>query len=562
MHGVNASEDEVVTRNLRQRRIAFELQQQVQTGIGQRWDDLTRSHGLERPTSVRPQQVALARMDRNPPHSPAVAAMNVRYGMEPTRLKRDIDGIWPDTQDGQWLTASMHDSVYNSRFYSLDYKHYLLTTNQEGYANPGCVPTATEISWLVDDYLYSGFTRSWIPTTLPVVAFLQRINMLQGCNMAYRCDIYHNGRRVTTTRMYMTEGDFIHVRATLQPPPDDTESETPSPMPIMQATGSVSSSPTSSETETPTPGDYLAEGSVTDIWIIYRPPVIRHRSLQLIATVTQEDLASLTRVTQHWQDLRYQTWHLQPVHQAYERDFPPSDFTHHFVLVTMADLPSPLHQVSLFVVHTPVNMLIKAQVMIPVIERTIILMFARLEHFCRDEPARCRVYHNGQLLSEGQQRHVRNGDYVRLTLNVAPGPTTAALMAQEFEVVPDVAGFEYCEEGTLAILTGPNADAIPLVELRSGPQEPNDQMTADWYWILLGFYTTFILIVTVRIFDPPKRRRQVRRHSHTRTKGYRSQDDSDYLPADVATLSNCGCPADLQQSKHRSENRHKDVYRI
>ena len=44
-------------------------------------------------------------------------------------------------------------------------------------------------------------------------------------------------------------------------------------------------------------------------------------------------------------------------------------------------------------------------------------------------------------------------------------------------------------------------------------------MTADWYWILLGFYTTFILIVTVRIFDPPKRRRQVRRHSHTRTRG-------------------------------------------
>ena len=78
---------------------------------------------------------------------------------------------------------------------------------------------------------------------------------------------------------------------------------------------------------------------------------------------------------------------------------------------------------------------------------------------------------------------------------------------------------EYCEEGTLAILTGPNADAIPLVELRSDPQAPNDQMTADWYWILLGFYTTFILIVTVRIFDPPKRRRQVRRHSHTRTRG-------------------------------------------
>lgn len=524
LQGVVASEDEAVTQRLRQRRQAQDILRQTQADLDHRWNDFTRESGIVRPPQARPANLAIARPDRDPQHVPQVVAVTIRNGMEPAIVQREVTRQWRDLQvpSETWKIVEMNAAVYNSRFYNMDYAHRILTTSAEDNANVGCVPTAVEISWYVVDYLYSGFSRPWIPTTLPAVHFLQRINMLQGCSMAYRCEIYHNGRRTINTWMYFRAGDFVHVRATLQPPPEDTESETASPMPIHRPSGSVSSSPTSSATEELTPGEYLSEGRISDVWIIYRPPTVGYRAMQMITPVTQEDRAHLERVSQFWQDLRYHVWELHAVDAAYEQDFPPSDFTHNFVLVALRDLPGPLHQVILLVVHTPVNMLIKAQVTIPQVERTILLMFARLEHFCQNEATMCRVYHNGHLLPEGCQQRVRNGDYVRITLNVEPGPRTSELMAREFEVIPDVAGFEYCEEGALAILTSTNVDPVRINELPAPPENivrDHKIRSDEWYWIYMGFYIVVTLIFALRYFDPPKRiRTRCRRRAETMCK--------------------------------------------
>lgn len=62
-----------------------------------------------------------------------------------------------------------------------------------------------------------------------------------------------------------------------------------------------------------------------------------------------------------------------------------------------------------------------------------------------------RVYYHGLLLTDSAQKPVTNGDYVRITLNVEPGPHTSALMARELQFTPNEPGLEYCEEGAIEI---------------------------------------------------------------------------------------------------------------
>ena len=520
---VKASEDHDLLQRFRQARAAEALQQSIQPELDNRWRDFAMLYGLQRPPIDQVHQAAIHRPDSTTPHMPEVAGTTLRYAVEPESIRQDVSNKWPDLRrdDGTispWKAYQFPDAVYNSAFFANDFKHYILTTLAEDRAHRGEVPMAVEITWFLHDCAHAGLSKRWMKSVMTTVHFLREVGMLQSCNMAYRCDILMNGHVVTTTWLTFSPGDFAEIQARQQPPPDDTESETEMPQPMTRVSSRETSSTTSSASDTPTPGEYFADVAISNAIVIYRPPNLRNRPHQIVTPVTQEDRANLGVATMHWTDLRYNTWTLAPVHPTYEEEYPPGDYVHTFLLVALCDLPSPLHQVILLVVHTPESMLIKAQITMPLFDRVTALLLTRLEHFCNSGTTTCRVYLNGQLLPEGTQRRVTNGDYVRITMSVAPGPRTSALMATEFHVMPQAQGMEYIEETAIDILTGSNSQMIPrnmgqMGSNRSTLHNAYGIQCSEWYWIYLGFYVYVSLIGCLRFYDPPVReQRQKTRH--------------------------------------------------
>ena len=524
---VNASEDHDLLQRFRQARAAEALQHSIQTELGNRWRDFSFLYGLRRPPIDQVHQAAIHRPESSTPHVPEVVGTTLRHAVEPEYIRQDVSNKWQDLRraDGTiapWKAYPFHEAVYTSAFFAHEFKHYILTTLTETTAHRQEVPMAVEISWFLHDCAHAGLSKRWMKSVTTTVSFLQTVGMLQSCNMAYRCDILVNGQIVTTTWLTFSPGDFAEIQARQQPPPDDTESETELPHPIVRVSSVATSSTISSDSETQTPGEYFGDVAISNAIVIYRPPNRHNRPHQIVTPVTQEDNTNLGVVTEHWTDLRYHRWTLAPVHGSYEDEYPPGDYVHTFLLVALCDLPSPLHQVILLVVHTPENMLIKAQVTIPVFERMTALMLTRLEHFCDNGITNCRVYLNGHLLPEGTQRRVTNGDYVRITMNVAPGPRTSALMATEFHVMPNAPGLEYADETAIQILTGHNSQMVTRTSGQIGSRHDADtdqlrMRNNEWYWIFLGFYVYVALIGCLRLYDPPNKRPKTKTQRRRRT---------------------------------------------
>lgn len=183
------------------------------------------------------------------------------------------------------------------------------------------------------------------------------------------------------------------------------------------------------------------------------------------------NINNLVIVMQHWQDLRYQPWRIECVHPTYGADYPQSDETHIYVVVALCDLQSPLHQVVLNVVQTLDTTLQRALPLPPHVERDDILQANRLQDFCRRPQHTCRVYKNGQLLTEGDRRTVTHGDYIRTTITNALDDDTERNMADSFQVSAQAEGLEHLDETGLAMLdNGRNGDPN-IVDNRPRPSQ-------------------------------------------------------------------------------------------
>ena len=403
----------------------------------------------------------------------------------------------------------MHDAAYTSDYFSAAYQHYMLTTDWERHLHNRQRVVATEIVWNTAQGPTKSLSRLWVVETTTIVNFLETIGVLQGCTTTHRCHITLNGHYCTGRWLQFTHGTYVLVDAHPQERPDDTESECEDAAPIAQAHHDDTSSTTSSSSQAEVDQLHLEGSFVTDTLIVYRPPGRTLRPLHLIEPVRTTDPHNLVVIMQHWQDLRYYTWGLVGVHPTYDQEYPQSDDAHIFVLVALHDLPGPLHQVVLTVLHSPNIFVQKAQITTPVITRDIILLLNRMDHFCQRTLTTCRVYLNSQLLPDGTTRRVANGDYVRISMTEDPTPEAAAVIAEEFQVPEGAPGWEYAGEALLGLMTREGSDTATMIQGRPRPsQAPQGHGVRDdeLYWIGMGFFLTISLIVCSRWFDPPAKR--------------------------------------------------------
>ena len=411
-------------------------------------------------------------------------------------IERHWQDIRIDTSPNNlWRVHLMNSASHGSAFFPLAYTHFLLTTDWERHIYSGKRAIAVEIVWHTQTGNNRALMRPWMRETTTTVGFLQDIGMLHGCTTSHRCHVYINGQTCVTRWVQFTHGSYVMVEAFPQQLQEDTESEGEQPAPIAGVAQIEDSSSTSSSSSTPSIDPlHLDDAFLTDVIVVHRPPGRIPRPLYMISPVESTDPNNLLVVMQHWNDLRYHTWTLCGVHLTYERDYPPSDDTHVFVLVAMVDLPGPLHQVLLTVAQTPTNMLQKAQVTPPTIDRTTMLILNRLDHFCQRSRTHCRVYLKGQILPDGTIRVVQNGDYVRIVLAVETDTETDAILADEFHTIPDAHGLEYLEESLTNTLSAQNADQENVIQTIPRPTSaPTHQMQMTYtrlqdrehiaYWI-------------------------------------------------------------------------------
>jgi len=321
--------------------------------------------------------------------------------------------------------------------------------------------------------------------------------------------------------MKFSHGDYVLIEAFKLEPPHDTDSEGELPMPISGIVSEDTSSWTSSSTSTRTVDDlHLEDTFMSDALIIYRPLGRTLRPPHLIQAMHTTHINNLVVVMQHWQDLRYTPWRIECVHPTYGDDYPQSDETHIYVVVALCDLESPLHQVVLNVVQTLDTTLQRALPLPPYIERDDILRANRLQDFCRRPQHNCRVYKNGQLLTQGDRRTVTHGDYIRTTITNVLDEETESRMAASFQLSAQAEGLEQLDETGLAMLDNGREGQPYIIDNRPRPSQasssrgPSEQLIevngnnppapdrADYWIFMAAIMYVAAMILGRRMYKP------------------------------------------------------------
>ena len=484
-----ASEDEQTRQWLRQRRLAMTLQTTPAAGLAQRWQSMEDSHGLRRPPPRGFYDAAIARPQDDLRQMGHSYGLRIHYAAEPHGLETLIVNFWADIRrdvspHNQWRLHPMHGAAYTSSYFPTTHRHYLITTDWERHCRPRKRAIAVEIKWHHARATEHALARPWMRDDEATVSFLEEMHLLQACTSTHRCHIHHHGVPTESRWMKFSHGDYVMVEAFKLEPPHDTDSEGELPMPIPGIVSDDTSSWTSSYTTQESIDEpHLADTYMSDALIIYRPLGRTLRPPYLIQAMHTTNINNLVIVMQHWQDLRYHPWRIECVHPTYNADYPQSDETHIYVVVALCDLQSPLHQVVLNVVQTLDTTLQRALPLPPHVERDDILQANSLQDFCQRPQHTCRVYKNGQLLTEGDRRIVTHGDYIRTTITNVLDEETERRMADSFQVSAQAAGLEHLDETGLAMLDNGRNGQPNIVDNRPRPSQasssrgPSEQLT-------------------------------------------------------------------------------------
>ena len=489
--GCHASEDEQIRQWLHQRRLAMTLQATPAAGLAHRWQLLEDAHGLRRPPPRGHYDAAIARPQDDLRHTGNSFGLRIHHAAEPHGIETLILQHWADIRrdtspHNQWRLHPMHGAAYTSSYFPTTHRHYLITTDWERHCRPRKRAIAVEITWHHARATERALVRPWMPDDEATVAFLEEIHLLQACTSTHRCHIHHNGVPAASRWMKFSHGDYVLVEAFKLEPPHDTDSEGELPMPISGVVSDDTSSWTSSYTSEETVDDlHLADTFMSDALIVYRPLGRTLRPPHLIQAMHTTNINNLVVVMQHWQDLRYHPWRIECVHPTYGADYPQSDETHIYVVVALCDLESPLHQVVLNVVQTLDTTLQRALPLPPYVERGEILRANRLQDFCQRPQHTCRVYKNGQLMTEGDRRTVSHGDYIRTTITNVLDEETESRMADSFQLSAQAEGLEQLDATGLAMLDNGRDGQPTIIDNRPRPSQssssrgPHEELTVD-----------------------------------------------------------------------------------
>lgn len=464
------------------------LQTTPAAGLAHRWQLLEDDHGLRRPPPRGHYDAAISRPQDDLRQLGHSYGLRIHYAAEPHGIETMIVQHWEDIRrdtspHNQWRLHPMHGAAYTSSYFPNTHRHYLITTDWERHCRPRKRAIAVEITWHHARATERALVRPWMRDDEATVSFLEEMHLLQACTSTHRCHIHLNGVPAESRWMKFSHGDYVLVEAFKLEPPHDTDSEGELPMPISGIVSDDTSSWTSSSTSTGTVDDlHLADTFMSDALIIYRPLGRTLRPPHLIQAMHTTHINNLVVMMQHWQDLRYNPWRIECVHPTYGDDYPQSDETHIYVVVALCDLESPLHQVVLNVVQTLDTTLQRALPLPPYIERGDILRANRLQDFCRRPQHSCRVYKNGQLLTQGDRRTVTHGDYIRTTITNVLDEETESQMAASFQLSAQAEGLEQLDETGLAMLDNgregqPNImDNRPRPSQASSSRGPSEQL--------------------------------------------------------------------------------------
>ena len=180
-------------------------------------------------------------------------------------------------------------------------------------------------------------------------------------------------------------------------------------------------------------------------------------------------------VYQTWPRLRYARWSHHKVHHSFQREYPQGDLIEHRVLVTLTDLPSTFHQVTLIAGNYGEASFFQAWPFPPYVDPFIVLDEIGIWDLCQHELGSCKVYLNGLAMDLRRRSAITHGDYILVRIRGGRDPTTRSRVARAFGVPDNQQGHEYATAMGAARIGGDGASAasteiVPFHSLPHGRQ--------------------------------------------------------------------------------------------
>ena len=332
-----------------------------------------------------------------------------------------------------------------------------------------------------------------------MVRFLQQQGLLAQCTTTHRCDIQRNGRRQQFALMILDKADYIYLIGKPFLPTSDSEDDTHEPGACMLATREhTPSSFTTSSNSLDDDGDQIS-ASGTDAEEISHIPTwataIFRANLGLgsppfmHSTHGEGSRQWIQDVYQTWPRLRYARWSHHKVHHSFQRDYPQGDLIEHRVLVTMTDLPSMLHQVTLIAGNYGEASFFQAWPFPPYIDPPIVLDEIGIWDICQQEPGSCKVYLNGLAMDLHRRSAITHGDYILIRVRGGRDPAIRSRVARAFGIPENQHGHEYATAMGTARIGGEGSAAVntEIVPYHSLPHGRQAQLH-EGYWIVMALF--------------------------------------------------------------------------
>lgn len=502
-----ASEDESVRRALRQQAVAAVADRggRPMDPYFQRWRWAYRCAGLIPPPVHDYYDAWIHRMDRDPAFYPSHARLRIQHGRDPVETLRAISNFWGDVEGGNvelnglhWRLHKGDDSVVSSYILPVSATHFLLHTGVEDRLHPGEVTTFMEILWQGFGQRDAGLTQPWLPQKTTALRILSRAGILVACTTTHRCTLWINGWEHTSPEVTLAHGAYVRVCADPIAPPVSQDEEI-SPMPIAASVAPLSSSSSTSSEGLSLDADasdtslQASADEYTEMILIFRPVGLAPRPRHAHALVVPGTSSWRAAVYEAWPSLRFLAWMFADVDASFYDDFLQTDDVVYKVLIHMADLPSPLHQVGFVAVNWKAFTMFQAFALPPLAHPANLLDTIGLHPWCSVAPDACTVSHNGDEWLPHHRRALHHGDYFFVRISDQVPPTIEAYLAMLFYSDEELHGWHLLDALGHARIAGNGADAISMLPGNFPVPHGGNTfgVSADSYWITIGFLVWF-----------------------------------------------------------------------
>ena len=502
LHGSVASEDERVVGAFRARRQADALQPDLT--FHNSWQWIYQHLGLRPPGRDLPYTTLIHRPDDVPMPTPGAVRLQVHFRRNALTYATDLERLWTDLGPiigggRTWTVREMQRVLHPTSLLQHDISHYMLSTIADDQRRPQQVPIFFEVEWIQDETHHRGYTKPWVDKRTTVVGFMQQQGLLAQCTTTHRCDILRNGRRQQFALMILDKADYILLIGKPFRPHSDSEDDTHEPGACMLATREHTPSSFTTSSESPDDdGDQLSAseteaGAISNfpIWAtaIFRANLGLGSPPFMHSTHGEGSRQWIQDVYQTWPRLRYARWSHHKVHHSFQRDYPQGDLIEHRVLVTLTDLPSTFHQVTLIAGNYGEASFFQAWPFPPYVDPFIVLDEIGIWDLCQHELGSCKVYLNGLAMDLRRRSAITHGDYILVRIRGGRDPTTRSRVARAFGVPDSQQGHEYATAMGAARIGGDGASAASteIVPFHSLPHGRQTRLH-EGYWLVMALF--------------------------------------------------------------------------